>query len=140
MKSINSICKLTGSCLCNQVKYSIKAEIEDFYFCHCQQCRKITGSAFAANIVSKPSTINWITGVKLVKHFDHPKRQFTKVFCIHCGSGLPYININKTALVIPAGSLDVEPQIIPSRNIFWDDKAQWYEKGTTAAICSSFPD
>ena len=45
---------LAGSCLCKRVKYSVAAELQQFYFCHCEQCRKVTGSAFASNIRLRP--------------------------------------------------------------------------------------
>ncbi len=128
-----------GSCLCAKVKYSVAANIKDFYFCHCEQCRKITGSAFAANILTKPVTVNWISGSEWVKRFDYPcERVFTKVFCTNCGSGLPYLNKKGDALVIPAGSLDHNPDIKPNNNIFWADKASWYEAGIVAPKCAGF--
>ena len=130
---------LSGSCLCGKVKYSVTTDIKDFYFCHCEQCRKITGSAFAANILTSPATVNWFSGFEWVKRFDYPgERIFTKVFCTNCGSGLPFLNKIGDALVIPAGSLDYAPNIKPNNNIFWADKASWYEAGITAPICAGF--
>ena len=129
---------LSGRCLCGTVQYSATVEVNDFYFCHCKQCRKITGSAFASNILTTPTTVNWITGSESVKRFDDPKRTFTKVFCSNCGSGLPFLNKSGSALLIPAGSLDEEPNIKPSHNIFWGDKAKWYEDGANAPKCDGF--
>ena len=131
--------QLSGCCLCGKVKYSVATDIKDFYFCHCEQCRKITGSAFAANILTSPATVNWTFGSELVKRFDYPgERIFTKVFCSNCGSDLPFLNKNGDALVIPAGSLDDYPDIKPNHNIFWTDKATWYEAGLSAPKCSGF--
>ena len=130
---------LTGSCLCEQVQYSVTTEIEDFYLCHCQQCRKITGSAFASNILTKPVGVLWVSGFEKVKRFDYPgTRTFTKVFCTECGSGLPYLNEKGSALVIPAGSLNDEPVLKPISNIFWNDRELWYETGMEAPQCSYF--
>jgi len=123
----------SGSCLCGEIKYSIESEAQDFYICHCQQCRKLTGSAFASNIQLKLTDVNWLCGENLIKRFDYPgERNFTKVFCSKCGSALPYINEKGTALVIPAGSLDQELEITPQTNIFWKDKAEWLEAGINA--------
>jgi len=142
MKNTDDITQTTtlnGSCLCGQVQYSVTTEIDDFYLCHCQQCRKITGSAFASNILTKPVDVLWVSGSEKVKRFDYPgKRTFTKVFCTECGSGLPYLNEKGSALVIPAGSLDDTPVIKPTNNIFWDDRAQWYEAGVEAPQCPYF--
>ena len=78
---------LTGSCLCKRVKYSVAAELQQFYFCHCEQCRKVTGSAFASNIQAAPAEVKWLSGAEYVKRFDYPgDRLFTKVFCSECGS------------------------------------------------------
>ena len=129
----------SGQCLCGIVQYSVTTEIENFYFCHCKQCRKITGSAFASNILTKPVDVNWISGEENVKRFDYSgSRVFTKVFCSNCGSGLPFLNKNKSSLVIPAGSLDHEPDLQPINNIFWKDKAKWYEAGISAPKCEGF--
>lgn len=129
----------SGQCLCGAVHYSVKTEAENFYFCHCEQCRKITGSAFASNILTKPARVNWISGSDKVKRFDFPEpRTFTKVFCVECGSGLPFLNKKGNALVIPAGSLNHEPPIQPAHNIFWLEAAQWYQSGMNAPRCERF--
>ena len=132
---------LHGSCLCGVVQYEIAAEIGQFYFCHCEQCRKVTGSAFAANIVAEPAVVHWTAGAEQVKRFDFPgSRSFSKVFCLECGSGLPFLNEKGNTLYIPAGSLDHDPDLTPEFNIFWEDRAKWYEAGTTALTCKGFPE
>jgi hypothetical protein len=129
----------TGSCLCGEAQYSVTTEIEDFYLCHCQQCRKITGSAFTSNIQTKPVDVLWISGSEKVKRFDYSgTRTFSKVFCTECGSGLPYLNEKGSALIIPAGSLNEHPPLRPRNNVFWKDKAQWYEAGIRAPHCPGF--
>jgi len=134
-----SLSHFSGSCLCDKVKYSIDAEVDNFYFCHCKQCRKLTGGPLASNIQLKPTDVNWLSGEDNIKRFDYPgERAFTKAFCKDCGSALPYINEAGTALVIPAGSLDQSPKITPQENIFWDDKAEWFEAGVNAEKHAGF--
>ncbi len=134
-----SLKKYTGSCLCGDVKYEVEAEAESFYLCHCQQCRKLTGSAMASNIQLAPADVNWLCGESQIKRFDQPgDRTFTKVFCSNCGSALPYINKSGNSLVIPAGSLDHQIDIAPEVNIFWEDKAEWLELGIEARKCDGF--
>ena len=132
---------LVGSCLCRAVSYSITTELQNFYFCHCKQCRKLTGSAFAANIQAVPAAVSWLSGAEYVKRFDLPgERQFTKVFCLACGSGLPFLNKTGDKLFIPAGSLDSTPSLEPRHNIFWQDRAEWYELGVAASRTIAFAD
>jgi hypothetical protein len=130
---------LNGSCLCKRVTYSVTADPQAFYLCHCSQCRKVTGSAFASNIVAPPAKVTWLSGAEFVKRFDFPgDRSFTKVFCSECGSGLPFINKSGNRLYIPAGSLDSDAGIAPGHNIFWADRASWYEAGLSAPKSDGF--
>lgn len=39
---------IEGSCLCGGICYEYDGEIEEISVCHCSQCRKAQGSAFAA--------------------------------------------------------------------------------------------
>jgi len=38
--------RLTGTCLCQAVRYEVDDEFEYALICHCSQCRRATGSAF----------------------------------------------------------------------------------------------
>lgn len=41
---------ITGGCLCGKIRYSADAEPAFVGLCHCHDCQKFTGSAFAAVI------------------------------------------------------------------------------------------
>lgn len=131
--------KISGGCLCGAVTYEVENDFKRFYFCHCQQCRKITGSAHASNLFTRPSAITWTAGEAFKKQFNYPDRDFTVVFCTECGSGLPFVTNSGKALLVPAGSLDTEPNIRPNDNIFWQERASWYDDGTQANKCDGFP-
>jgi len=131
---------LMGSCLCGAVKYQVKQAPSEFYFCHCQQCQKVTGSSFAANIIGRPKDIEWLSGEDVLTHFAHPSRAFSKTFCSRCGSGLPHVNKSGTSLVIPAGSLDRETALIPQANIFMSEQASWLANGLKATSFKAFPE
>ena len=132
--------ELAGSCLCGGVSFTTSVEVQDFYYCHCQQCRKLSGSAFAANVLAKPSPVTWVSGEELVHRFDYPgERLFSRVFCSNCGSALPFLNESGTTLYIPAGALDTPLPIPPSQNIFWQDRASWFEAGVGAEHVDGFP-
>jgi hypothetical protein len=51
----------------------------------------------------------------------------SKAFCTHCGSLVPYISASSGRLVIPAGGLEQDPGIRPQDNIYWPDRADWYD-------------
>ena len=43
-------------------------------------------------------------------------------------------------MYVPIGSLDNPPCDLIDYNIFWDDKANWYEAGVAAKRCAEFPE
>ena len=132
--------KISGSCLCGRVKFEVANEFDRFYWCHCSQCRKITGSAHASNLFTDPGNLSWLVGEEHIKKFVDPDRDFSKWFCGECGSGLPYLAKDGTHVVIPAGSLDGELAIFPQHNIFWADRATWYDQGIRADHVEGFAD
>jgi len=132
--------ELRGSCLCGDIKYRVDQAPSEFYFCHCKQCQKVTGSGFAANMIAKPSSIHWLKGAEQLRHYEHPDRAFSKTFCGRCGSGLPHINKSGSSLVIPAGSLDVQPSIRPCANLFVTEQPDWFEIGLKAKNFVAYPE
>jgi hypothetical protein len=101
--------------------------VDQFYLCHCQRCRKGSGSAHASNLLSSNAQLTWIAGEDLVKTFRLPTTQHTRSFCLECGSALP--SYEGDLLLIPAGSLDNSPvsKLAPSAHIYMKDKAEWDE-------------
>ncbi len=119
--------ELTGSCLCGAVTYRIKGEAQRFYHCHCGRCRKATGTGHASNLLVTPQTsITWLTGEDLLKRFKVPDAErFYNCFCSQCGSPMPRVVPQLDGVLIGAGSLDVEPEMVPQARIFWDSRAEW---------------
>jgi hypothetical protein len=99
---------------------------ESFFLCHCNLCRKDTGSAHAANLFSSSTTLQWLTGENLVKTFNFQGSGHIKSFCQECGSVLLNLQTGETLLVVvPAGLLDSEVSLRPNTHIFISDKASW---------------
>jgi hypothetical protein len=117
----------SGSCLCGAVRFEVAGEFEQFYLCHCEYCRKDTGSAHAANLFSSSAALKWISGEDTVRQFDLPGTRHSKAFCPICGAALPRTQMNGKLLVVPAGSLNTEVRIRPDAHIFMASKAGWDE-------------
>ncbi len=133
--------RLTGGCLCGRVQYRVTGPFDKFYLCHCSQCRRSTGSAHAANIFTSADRLEWLSGEALIKRYtpDEPGT-ISKCFCTHCGSLVPYTSLQSGKLIIPAGSLNRAPGINPDDNIFWRDRADWYDAGLAAKHCAQGPE
>lgn len=119
---------ISGSCLCGEVKFECENNFSEFHLCHCIQCQKATGSAHASNLFTAKDNITWLSGLACIRRFDIPGRSISKAFCTKCGSGLPYVSGIGKALVVPAGCLDGGPNLEPQDNIFWSERAIWYDE------------
>jgi hypothetical protein len=131
---------LNGGCLCGAVKFELEDRFKAFYLCHCKQCQQLTGSAFASNIFTDPENISWLKGKESVSVYEHPSREFSKAFCVHCGSAVPFVNKSGKSLIVPAGSLTDTPSIVPQANIFDKERAYWLNKGLQSEAFNDFPE
>lgn len=132
--------KIKGSCLCGTVSFNVWGPYKGFFLCHCSRCKKASGSAHVSNIFTQPENVEFLTGEDQIKRYDHMSAEtFSKCFCTNCGSVVPYKNRPGTALIIPAGSLDETPEIEPAANIFWPDRASWYDAGINAEHFDEYP-
>lgn len=132
--------KIGGSCLCGSVTFEVEDDFSMFYLCHCSQCQQISGSSYASNIFTQPENIRWITGESSMSRYDHPSRDFTKLFCSSCGSGLPFVTKSGKYLVVPSGSLSRQPTIKPQANLFWPERAVWYDHASGVRQFNGFPE
>jgi hypothetical protein len=120
---------IKGSCLCQAVTYQYHGPEYVFQYCHCSRCRKFTGSAYASNIIVDPKQFEWLSGEDMLGRFEHPEaKHFATCFCKKCGSSLPWMAKSGRVVIIPAGTLDQDPGIRPTQNIFWQDRADWREE------------
>ena len=127
--------KVSGSCFCNNVSYEITGNMGVFQYCHCSRCQKVTGSAHASNVFVSPDDFKWLSGEENVGRYDPPEtKYFATSFCKTCGSSLPWLSKSGQVVIVPAGSLDGDPGIRPSQNIYCGSRSAWY----TAA--SSLPE
>jgi len=113
----------SGSCLCGAVRFEIEGDFDRFFFCHCQRCRKGTGSAHGANLFSSSARVAWLCGQDKITWYRVPDSRHSRAFCSACGGALP--RDHPGMLVVPAGSLDTDVHTQPTAHIFVADRANW---------------
>jgi hypothetical protein len=118
--------KYTGGCLCGAVAYAITGEPEATLVCHCKDCQKYTGSAFATVIFFTNDLVQ-ITGE--LQGYDSATdagNVMTRTFCPTCGT---HITENSTGfpgvVVLTAGTLDDPSWIKPTAQCFAGRKQPW---------------
>lgn len=118
--------EFSGSCLCGQTQYLIEGDVIAFYHCHCQRCRKLSGTGHATNLRVDSQSICWQAGEEHVRRFKlNTEERFRNDFCSECGSPLPRHFPELGFIVLPAGTLDHEIELKPSDRIFYDSGASW---------------
>ena len=131
---------VNGSCLCGQVTFTVTRPFLFFQYCHCSRCQKISGSAHAANIFVKVEQFQWTSGQELVNRYELPTaKHYCSAFCTVCGSRMPWESRNGRYVLVPAGTLDEDPEGRPERNVFWASRAPWYVDVSTVPTFDEGP-
>jgi hypothetical protein len=118
---------IVGSCVCGAVRYEVEPPFLAFQYCHCSRCRKASGGGHAANLFVPTAQLRWTSGEEQVRRFELPTAKYwSHCFCDTCGSAVPWLSRTGRAYIVPAGTLDVDPGVKPTRNIFWDSHPAWY--------------
>ncbi|MBL3527218.1 MAG: GFA family protein [gamma proteobacterium endosymbiont of Lamellibrachia anaximandri] len=116
-----------GGCLCGKVRFEITGEIENIIYCHCSQCRKVQGSAFATNGNVDVEAFIFLSGEDELTGYQSSPGQ-TKHFCKHCGS--PIISRNESVpnkVRVRLGTIESDIRERPIAHIFITSKANWEE-------------
>jgi len=121
---------LQGSCLCGGVRFEIVKAVGPFELCHCNRCRKSSGSAFAAFVGVEAADYRLLAGAELIASWDapllHAPPAYRSSFCRRCGSPVPNPEPGAGWFEIPAGLLDGDPQLAPDKHIFVELRAPWF--------------
>ena len=119
-----------GSCLCGAVRFEFDRASGPFELCHCNRCRKVSGSALMAGIVVSRDDFRWTGSLESIHHYDAPILEeppaYRVYFCANCGSPVPDPQSNSESVEIPAGLLDSDPGMRPDKHIFVELKAPWH--------------
>jgi hypothetical protein len=120
--------QIAGGCLCGKVRYSASGEPAFVGICHCTDCQKFTGSAFAV-VVGVPKDALTITGN--LSTYGKPGdtgKTIERKFCPNRGasiadeaSALPGI------VMLGAGTLDDASWVKPAMQIYCDSAQPWVD-------------
>lgn len=118
-----------GSCLCGTVRFEFERAEAPFVYCHCNRCRKFTGSAFFAAL--RATGLEFLSGQAHVRSIEAPiltaPPAYRKDFCERCGSPVPWPDGEPGVYAVPAGCLDDDPEIRPERHVWVNCQAPWHE-------------
>jgi len=116
-----------GHCECNRISYEADCEILDFSHCHCSQCRRLHGAAFATFASVATENFQYLSGEEDIKEYASSD-DLKRVFCGNCGSNiLVSLNDVPEILYLSMGAIDGNPTHPEAYHIFVGSKAPWHE-------------
>ncbi|MCK9516026.1 MAG: GFA family protein [Ottowia sp.] len=116
---------INGSCLCGGVRYTYDGDLPELSLCHCRQCQKAQGSAFAAVCPVDADRLTFVSGRELLKEYRATPGK-ARVFCANCGS--PIYSARDSApqlLRLRAGTIDTPFQCRSAYHKYVASKATW---------------
>mgnify|MGYP006230178149 FL=1 len=130
----------TGSCLCGSVNYKSNSDPLVIQNCHCDQCRKATGSVYLTNLFIKEENFEIIGEVNNYMHLSDAGNNMTKYFCPKCGSQVFGKNSGRPGIItIRAGTVNEKDIIKPIRNLFLKSKVPSTPININLEACEGMP-
>jgi hypothetical protein len=116
---------ITGSCLCRGIRFEITGELGLIAQCHCADCRKAQGSAFAVNTGVAREDFRFTAGEDLLRCYESTPGKH-RCFCSKCGSPVYSRRDDAPDIVRPRlGLLDGAIGARPAVHGWTSDKAPW---------------
>ena len=116
---------ITGSCLCRGIRFEVRGELGSIAQCHCEDCRKANGTAFATNAPVARANFSLTSGAGLLERYQSSPGKY-RTFCSRCGSPLfSSRDDDPETLRLRIGTLDGDPRARPVLHGWVSDKAPW---------------
>jgi len=119
---------IRGSCLCGGFRFELEKVVGPFEICHCNRCRKQSGSNGLAMVGVNAEDYRLLAGANQVATYEAPilnePPPYHAYSCTSCGSPVPPTDPPGWS-EIPAGLLDDDPGLRPDKHIFVEFAAPW---------------
>lgn len=118
---------ITGKCECGRVSFEASGPINDYSHCHCSQCRRLHGAAYATFAGVERSGFRYLSGESDVSTYAS-SASHERLFCSNCGSNiLVALTGEPDEYYLSMGAIDGDPPRPPAYHIFVGSKAPWHE-------------
>jgi hypothetical protein len=116
----------SGGCACGAIRYRTQAEPMVMVNCHCRDCQRSTGSAYAAIMVLPASSVTLTGEPRYYKTVGDAGKAVERGFCPACGSPVSAkLERFPDAIGIYAASLDDPSAYQPTLEIFTSSAQPW---------------
>ena len=116
----------TGGCQCGSVSYVVTAEPISVSACHCTECQRQSGSAFAMSMPVKKDSLTVTGPTKQFTRVADSGNEVTGVFCPECGVRIYHVLRSAPDVAsIKPGTLDDTSWLRPSAFIWMRSAQGW---------------
>ena len=118
-----------ASCRCGQLRVTTRGEPVRVSVCHCLDCKKRSGSAFAVQARWPAEQVRAEGRSKSWSKLADSGNRITFYFCPDCGSDVHYVIEGKFAglVAVPLGAFDDPYFARPSFSVWEERKHDWVE-------------
>jgi len=115
-----------GECHCGRVRYRILGPLEELSHCHCTDCQKSHGAAFATYAGVPRGRFTFLTGEDQLRTYQ-AKSGTRRSFCPTCGSNITGESDRWPGeIYVAIGTLTTPPQWKKIVHYFVRSKVCWY--------------
>ena len=133
--------QLEGGCSCGSVRFKLNRGPLWTNICHCDACRKRTGSAFGFSVVVETEDVTEFSGeTKTFTRKGESGKYVHYEFCPHCGTTLRWhVELLPNRQVFAGGAFDDAAQFEVAGEMYTDKALPWSKIGRELA-CPGPPD
>lgn len=115
--------RLSGGCLCGDVRFEAATAPVAVVFCHCRTCRRQTGAPVAAFVDFRRADVRF-SGAEPARFASSPGVE--RGFCARCGSSLFFAGDATPDLInIHLGAMDDPQDFVPADSVHEALKLPW---------------
>ena len=116
----------SGGCACGAVRYECGAEPAMAFNCHCRDCQRASGSAYASGLLVSADAFRFTKGSpKYHPATSDSGRAVGRGFCADCGSPVVATQAGFPIYIVYAASLDDPSWHRPTMEIFTSSAQPW---------------
>jgi hypothetical protein len=131
----------TGHCLCSAIHYRVNAEPVAYFACHCTDCQRRSGSAFALSMIVQREYLELFSGQTApYKAMLSGARSKTGQMCAECGTYLWGDSKNPGFAVIQPGTLIQPCGLVPVAHLWLREAQPWFVLPPGAKAYDTQPD
>ncbi|MDE0367568.1 MAG: GFA family protein [Gammaproteobacteria bacterium] len=118
---------ISGRCECGRVRYEVDGAIVDFSHCHCSQCRRLHGAAYATFAGVLRKNFRYVSGEEDVRVYASSEKN-DRVFCGICGSAILVASSQyPDYLYLSMSTVQGDPPRPEGYHQYVSSKAPWHE-------------